>query len=268
MTRAEYLSIDALNFSSARHLLRSPAHYKAALEEPEDELKYIVGKLAHAMILEGKDLRHLYAIKPAGLSMATQVGKKWKSEQTLPILKEEDANRVPRMAEAIANHPIASGALKRCPRREVYFEIVYRGVRIKSMLDAMGGVPGRTRLIQICDIKTTTDAREHSFAKRVVDLDYDMQACWYKSMFGDPGQSDFVWIAVENFAPFAVNVFYPGGEMERSGQIKMDAAVDTYKECQRVNKWAACDSPVYSHEIRELYPPRWRTAELEGAGLI
>ena len=71
------------------------------MEESEDELKYAVAKLSHAMILEGKDLRSNFAIKPAGLNLATREGQEWKKAQTLPILKEEDANRVPRMAEAV-----------------------------------------------------------------------------------------------------------------------------------------------------------------------
>jgi hypothetical protein len=256
MTRPEYLGLPGLNFSAARQLLRSPGHFKAYLEEPEDELKYAVGKLAHAMILEGKDLRDLYAIKPAGLNLATKEGKDWKKEQLLPILKEEDANRVPRMAEAIANHPLASRALRLSAQREVVLQSSYNSVPIKGIIDALGA--------NICEVKTTADARYSAFSKRIAELDYDCQYAWYRSLKNKP----LAWIVVENHAPFAVNVFYPGADVITSGQQKMDAAITRFKICQEKDNWSTYMFGDYSHEMQEIGLPVWRIKELEGAGLL
>jgi hypothetical protein len=237
---------------------------RAYLEEPEDELKYAVGKLAHAMILEDKDLRDLYAIKPAGLSLATKEGKQWKKEQSLPILKEEDANRVPMMAVAIACHRLASKALEMCPQREVVARGTHRDVHIKGLLDAVGA--DAKQRPTICEIKTTMDARSFAFAKRVLELDYDMQAAWYMSML-EPAPA-FVWIAVESSAPYAVNVFTQTHEMLQSGVQKMEAAITRYKICQDKNSWSTYMFGDYSTEIQQLNPPRWRIEELQGAGMI
>jgi hypothetical protein len=231
-------------------------------------LKYVVGKLAHAMILEGKDLRDLYAIKPRGLNLGTKEGKAWKAEQTLPILKEEDANRVPRMADAIAAHPLASKALKKCILREQCLEGTYRGVDTKALLDAVGGGVLVGRPFSICDLKTTNDSRPYQFSKRIMELDYDFQAVFYKWMYGDHDKSDFTWIAVENFSPFTVNVFYPSYEMLQSGQAKMDAAITRYKLCQEHDNWSASMFNDYSDDIQEIAPPDWRIKELQGAGLV
>lgn len=256
MTRSEYLAMPALNFSSARHLLRSPAHYKAALEEPEDELKYVVGKLAHAMVLEQKDLRDLYAIKPRGLNLATKEGKAWKAEQTLPILKEEDANRVPRMAEAIANHDEAAKALRNSPQREVILQGGYYGVPIKGIVDAMG--------CNVIEVKTCMDSSDDAFAFHVNDLDYDAQAVWYMEL----SKKRVAWIAVENHAPYTVNFIYPSALMEASGRDKMDMMIRKYNICARSGDWSAYACGDYTKELHEIDPPYSRLKQLETAGML
>lgn len=270
MNREEYLALEGLNFSAARHILRSPAHMKAYMEEPEDELRYAVGKLAHAMILEGKDLRDLYLIQPKDIKLNTKAGKEWLAIQRRyngedkPILREEDANRIPRMAHSVAQHELASRVLRMCPKREVVVMGTYRGVTLKGIFDAIGAdAKGRGT---ICDFKTTQDARMVSFSKRVMDLDYDLQAAWYQHMFEE--DTGFVWIVIENSAPYAVNVFTPTHEMLQSGLQKLEAVITRYKICQEKQNWSTYMFGDYSTEMQQLDPPMWRIKELQAVGMI
>lgn len=274
MTRTEYLAIEGLNFSAGRHILRSPGHMRAYLEEPEDELKYAVGELAHSLVLEGEDLTDRYDIQPQDIKLNTKEGKEWdrarkgyakaKGQEPKLLIKEKDANRVPRMAESIASHDLASRILRMCPGREVIFQNKYHGIPIKGLLDAVGeDANGR---LTICDFKTTQDARMTSFSKRVMDLDYDLQAVWYQKLF--PDDTGFVWIVIENSAPYAVNVFTPTHEMLQSGLQKLEAVITRYKICQNKNNWSTYMFGGYSTEMQQLDPPMWRIKELQGAGLV
>lgn len=240
MKRSEYNAIDALNYSSIKHILTSPACFKDRREnpEPEDESKYLVGTLAHAMVLEGKDLRDMYAIKPKSMSFATKEGKAWRDAQVLPILKEDDADKVPRMAEAIANDPDASQAIKSCPMREHVAQGTLHGLHWKAMFDGLGQDATRWG---ITDIKTCIDASPRGFAKRVRDFHYDLQQELYTQLLANDkslGERPWwLWIAVESKAPFEVAVYWPDETILEAGRRKLDRAVALYRECTASGIW-------------------------------
>jgi len=239
MTTAEYRAHPALNFSLAKHLLKSPAHFKAAQDEEREETDAMrVGTLAHAMILEGKDLRDLYAIKPAGMSFATKDGKAWRDEQTLPILREEDANSIPRMAQAIVGNDYAAAVLKGCTMREMPIFATVMGVECKALLDVAGIKVGGQWLIT--DLKTCQDSDPRSFAKTVATMHYDLQAAWYCDVLwaekGLQESPDWNWIAIEKTAPF-VNRVYSAEHWMDSGREKLERVLESYKECTASGKW-------------------------------
>jgi len=253
MNVATYRQYPALNFSLAKHLLDSPAHFKAALDEEQEETDAMrIGTLAHAMILEGKDLRHLYAIKPAGMSFATKEGKEWKAAQTLPILKEEDANMIPKAAQAIADNPDAARILKQCQWREKAIVGTMYGVQCKALLDCCG-TDGKQWVIS--DLKTCQDASPRAFAKDVANRHYDLQAVWYQTLLGVVEQLEeppyWIWKAVEKSAPF-VNAVYTAEDWIESGTAKLYRVLESYKECTASGEW-----PMPFRGIQKLEKPAW-----------
>lgn len=259
MTRAEYLAIDALNYSNGKLLLKSPAAFKQALEEPEDPLRHVVGKATHGFLLEEKDPRSHFAIKPEGMSFATTEGKKWRAAQTLPILKEQEANAVLGMTEAVLNHREASRALHLCKNREVVMQGEYKGVAIKGILDAVGR--------NVIEIKTCIDASDETFGlTRAVNkpFHYDLQVVWEMEL----SKLQVAWILVENTPPHTVNFVYPGYDIIASGQQKMDIIIHKYKMCTESGDWSAYACGDFMKELHEINGPKWRIMELETAGLI
>lgn len=260
MNREEYAAIPALNWSKAKLLLRSPAHYVAGLLEPDDQDRYLVGTLVHGMVLEGKCLEGLYAVKPKGMTFASTAGKAWRDEQTLPILKEEDASRIPRMADAIACHKVARDALSHCKNRERAIVTTLSGVKVKGLLDMSGqDNDGRSGFVEI---KTTLDARPEFFAKRCCSepFHYDGQNEWYASLLSiaDGGPRPWsLWIAVEKSAPFAVACYGPDESMIDSGIEKVQDALATFKACQLSKQW-----PAYHAGIQMISAPKWRINQL------
>lgn len=261
MNRADYDKIPALNFSKAKLLLRSPSHYMAGLWEPDDPEKYAVGKLVHAMVLEGKDLRNTYVVRPKGMDYRSNAGKAWRDAQTLPIIIEGDNEKIPKMADAIAMHSVARQALSHCKDRELVVVTTMSGVKVKCMVDMSGfDADGRLGFV---DIKSTLDARPEFFAKRCASepFHYDMQNEWYGSLLVLKHQIESrpwsLWIAVESKPPFAVACYAPDETMIASGVEKMRDALTTFKACQASGNW-----PGYHLGIQLISAPRWRMNQL------
>lgn len=273
MTRSEYDAIDAVNFSTLKHINVSPAHYQAALQDqrekraldPESEegkdqrTRYIVGTLVHAMTLEGKDLRHLFAIKPKGMSFAKTDGKEWKAAQTLPIITQDEADGAPRIAQAIANDKDAREILDLCPLREHAIVVEIDGVMCKALLDGYGSDKKKIPLIP--DIKTCRDVTERGFSQAIQDRHYDFQAEWYsrlvRAKYKLEAVPEFVWIAAENKRPNTVQCFYPDADCWKSGREKVDRAFATLKECRKTGKW-----PSFGGGLKSIGVPGWRAKEI------
>ncbi len=264
MTREEYRAHPALNFSLAKHLLTSPAHFKAAQDEEQEETEAMrIGTLAHSMVLEGKDLRDLYAIKPSGMSFATKEGKAWRDAQTLPILKEEEAEGLPRMAESIAANEDAAALLRGCAQVERPILFNLHGVECKALIDLCGA--NEARMWALGDFKTATDASPRQFPKAVADRHYDMQMAWYCDGLAIVEGLEMppwcFWIAVEKKAPWLNVVYQAGAEVMESGRRKVERALTIYKECMERGEW-----PLPYRGIQPLYLPAWATAREAQAG--
>lgn len=273
LTREQYDATDAEHFSTLKHILKSPAHYQAAIQDkqekreldPESEegkeerTRYIVGTLVHAMTLEGKDLRSLFAIKPKGMSFAKTEGKIWKAEQTLPIITQDEADGAPRIAEAITKDPEAREILEQCPLREHAIVTELNGIRCKALLDGYGSDKQRMPLIP--DIKTCRDVSERAFADAIQNRDYDFQCEFYsrivRANYKLEAVPNFVWITVENKRPYSVQCYYPDTDTWKSGRQKVDQAFERLMTCRASGKW-----PNGCGGLKSIGVPGWRAKEL------
>lgn len=235
MNATEYRQHPALNFSLAKHLLDSPAHFKAAQDEDHEPSEaMMLGTLTHAFVLEDKDLRDEYALKPDGMSFATKEGKAWRDAQTKPILADEKAQRVPLCADLLAKSRTVRKMLELCPMRETPIICEFRGVEIKALLDMHSdGL--------IADFKTAQDCTKRAFARKISDYHYDMQAAWYQvahaAKYALDEPAPFYWLVVEMKQPFARAIYRASDRVIESGLEKMERAIELYKECLASGKW-------------------------------
>ena len=254
MNLKEYRAHDAVNFSTLKSILKSPAHYQAALAEDRKETPaMLMGTLAHSMILEGHSLREIAAIKPAFMSLATKEGKAWKSEfGHLPIVSTDDALSLEGMAESVRSNPHAAAMLAGCQHRETPIRATIRNVECKGLIDAAGtdGVDW-----VILDLKTTDDASPEAFARKVANYHYDMQAALYKQLLATHHQIEteptFYWLVVEKTAPYTCAV-YDSSDWITSGEDKLERALETLKDCRKSNLW-----PKPFGGINLLIRPSW-----------
>lgn len=251
MSVEEYRKYPALNFSLAKHLLDSPAHFKVAQDEEfEPTEAMMLGTITHALVLEGRDTLSDYVLKPDGMSFATKDGKAWKEAQTKPIIAEKKALKIPYAAKAISENSYAKKLLELCPNRETYFIVEYRGVKIKALIDCHGdGI--------ISDFKTAADAGENAFGNAIFDRHYDMQAVWYQTVIalvkGLESPPAWYWLACELSEPFRNEIYLQSERNYANGLAKMDYCIDQYKKCIDANEWKLPANPP-----REIETKPWQ----------
>ena len=202
-----------VNQSSLKKILKSPAHYQAALKDrflPTPAME--IGTAAHCLVLDGpKAFENSYVLQPDDVKLNTKAGKEWKAAQgRKKILKDDGKDKmwssIYGMAEQLSKidyYQITDDA-EYIKRNEVSIYWDWFGVRCKARLDSV--------LIEegiVLDLKTTASVEPDQFARKVEGLGYDFQAAFYAKAaevaYGKPFK--FVFAAVERVAPFDVQLF-------------------------------------------------------------
>ena len=197
--------------------------------------------------------------------------KDWVAQQEAAgniILTSSEYDRVIGMAMALAKHPITSRLFAR-GKAEVtvvsHDEATDTPVRcrIDWLPDDAGqdAIPLDTGEVMhpdrcIVDIKTTVDPSPDGFAKQVANLAYHVQAAWYLDLYqceGDSVRSQFVFVAVENEAPYDVGVYRVSADMLEAGRRHYMAALEKYVRAVRSGVWPGTPSEV----IATLELPKW-----------
>jgi hypothetical protein len=251
---AAYRAHNSLNYSSAKSLLKSPKHFKAALNrkfEPSQEM--IIGTYVHERVLEGKTPS--YVVRPPDLDFRTNEGKAWRDKHAgVDVLTQEDHEAVLKAWAAVEASPDAQYLLKLCPHREIGIVQHYEGVPLKGRLDAYGHDEAGKPII--LEFKTTGDTDPETWGKKAFGLRYPMQTAWYQSLLalelGLEEPPAYFWLVVETQDPFDVVIYQPPEEALEIGRAQMKHCIDTYKTCLATGKW-----PGYAKGIIQLETPIW-----------
>ena len=262
LSHADHLALEALSPSGAKDLLRSPAHYRAARDEPRPETPALrIGDATHCLSLEGRAaFNDRFAVAPDGIDRRTKAGKAdWAAfteaagERT--ILTAAEAEPVEGMADALHAHPLIPALLE-------------RGQAEVSMIwsDAETGAPckGRPDFARfddgaLLDLKTALDASPAGFTRAAFNFGYHIQAAAYREGAAALGRpiSDYLLLTVEKSPPYAAAVYRLADAPLELGRRRWREAVALYSECLERNEW-----PGYSSSIQELTLPNWAMGEL------
>lgn len=242
----QYHAANGISKSGMVKLLKSPAHYKAYLNEPKKEptKSMQIGTAVHTAILEPHLLSGTVAVRPEGIDGRTKEGKAWASENEGKILLTQDENAdITGMAKSFFSHPFCQALKgKKKAIEESIFEELPSGVVLKARPDLW---------IEdtIIDIKTTEDASEAAFSKTCANLMYHLQAAHYLDM---ADANRFVFVAIERSAPYAVNVIELDSAWIEVGKSLREKAIQILHECSVLDQW-----PAYSTETKILAMPKW-----------
>lgn len=257
--RQHYDAIEAVNFSTLKHMARSPAHYNHALTAPhEDTDALVLGRAIHLAVFEPAKFKARYVRWEGG----RRAGKEWDafcSEfRTREILRDEDYRLCLDIAAAARKDEAAAKYLSG-GRGEV--TMVWDHVR-----PALGTFPewslrckGRVDFLAqagaITDLKSTRDASPIAFGRQCASLGYVTQAAWYvdghEAATGK--RLPFVVVAVEKAPPYAVGVYRVTDEQLELGRETYRAWLDQLRICREESRW-----PSYGDGVEmDLLLPRW-----------
>jgi exodeoxyribonuclease VIII len=251
-----YLAWDAVSNSQLQQLRRSPAHYKAYIEQgSEDTPATLLGRAIHCAILEPDEFETRYvrgaigdrrtkAVKAAWDALEAQFGAEF-------VLTVENYEKCLSIREAVYDHPASMALLKGAGRHELSIVWVDKetGLTCKARLDRhvteiAGGF--------IADLKSTRDARPEPFGKSVEEHGYDVAAAHYLAGAKAVGLDalHFSHIALEKEAPFAVGCYRLIDAAIEVGEERRRELLRLLARCKRRNRW-----PALSPEIVDLTLP-------------
>lgn len=277
----EYHAWDAASNSRLTHLMRSPAHLRAYMDEPFGDTPALAfGRAAHTAILEPAVFESRYLL--AEQCNATTAKKTRCSKAgTIPllgggfvcgihgnqatardvsreILSPEDWRHCAGMRDAIHGLERAHAILGSLQHVElsVRWEDRETGVPCKARWDGYSEVAGGT----IIDLKTTVDARRHRFERSIFDYGYHRQGALYleaADAVGIPAKH-YVIIAGEKTRPYAAMLYRLDSAAIDAGSDQLRVLLRRYAECLETDTW-----PGYSGEVQDVGLPSWAWDQLE-----
>lgn len=267
----EYLSnVGAVSNSMLKLIDRSPAHLKSYIDDDsqrEQSDALIVGRAAHAMVLETDSFHKYYYCIPDDLrkltkpqikgieegrptKLAQELDDKWQHIQSeangRELIKESSLSDVSEMRNALMKIPKIKALLSIGSAEQTrFFNDQSTGITCKMRADF---VHGSTQSV-IVDYKTCEDARPEAFAKNIVKFGYDVQAAHYKQ----GGQAEYFFIvAQEKKPPFAAMLYMMTSDWLVRGEQLRRKYLNAYAECINTNNW-----PSYTSKTETLTIPRW-----------
>lgn len=252
----DYATINALNYSSLKYMMRSPKHYRWHKDHPKQPTEAMrLGAATHTVMLEPH--------KADGFVIYEGIrrGKAWEEfcsqNQDKQILTKSQSEYLVNMCVALRKSPIAMRYLEAPGPTEVV--MVWRdkaaGVVCKGRMDKLATVDGRRYIV---DLKTTRDARPFKFGNEAYRLGYHIQDAmycggyWY--LHGEI--LPIVTIAIENVAPYDVVVYSVPDDVMQKGQDDYALLVKRLLECELLNEW-----PGEYEQEQQLSLPTWAYGE-------
>jgi hypothetical protein len=256
-TFQDYLDAPGLNFSTLKHIEKSPKHYLAALTTSRTTKAMQLGQAVDALTLS--DLDRDAVLESFGVVVYPEArrGNKWKLFQAANegqiIVTEPEIATALAMRNAIHDDPVASALLDGAGFQVPLYWRAH-GVALKGRVDAL--TP--TALI---DLKTTRHIGPRAFASDAAKMLYHAQLGLYASgVEAITGQWPTAHIvAVENIPPFDVVVYDLDEDDLVRGLRRVEGWIARWKEASASDYWPG----VGDGKRQRLVLPDWAASSGE-----
>ena len=253
MSRAEYDRLPGVNWSTLKHMGRSPAQYQHAVTSPAqrdtDALKR--GRATHHAVFEPELFRSTYVVWDGG----TRRGKEWDAFRArnagLEILTDDMHTDVLAIAAAVRSSTMAAKYVSGGKSEQSLAWLDREsGLDCKGRVDFIAATGGGV----IVDLKTCRDSSPSGFGRQVAQLEYHAQAaCYSDGHLAMTGQElPYVLVAVEVTAPYVVQVYRIHGDILDAGRNRYRELLGKVAACRKSNSW-----PGYFETEADLALPRW-----------
>lgn len=256
---ADYRREIGENQSYLKHILVSPAHYKAAKARRFPvTVNMEVGSALHCKALEGDiEFNSRFIQKPEDIAFNTKEGKEWKlAHKGQTILAKQDWENVHGMAESLLRldwfNPDQTD-YRKYNELSIYWDS--DSIPCKGRLDRL--VIEEDSLL-VLDLKTTDSVDPMIFQKKVIGgMNYIFQAAWYAEAaslaFDKPAR--FIFIAIERAEPWTTAIYEISEETMLEGTAQIKQARQILKKCLDSKQWP---KPEIPYNVLEL-PPWYRS---------
>ena len=246
MPAAQYHAVEALSKSMMSKILKSPAHYKASLDEYQEPTKSMqMGTAIHTAVLEPQLYSQVVAVIPPDIDGRNKEGKAWKEahKSRIHLTHAEDID-VQGVANSVRRHPFWDIIhLNHKIEASVFAQDEQTGLALKARPDLW--IEDHT----LVDVKTTDDATPEGFIRTIGSFGYHIQAAHYMAM---TGTENFIFVAVERKAPYAIGIYKLDAEWLQAGENLRRKAISTLHECRALDSW-----PAYPTATQTLSCPKW-----------
>lgn len=254
----EYRKAEGINAGLLCNFQPTPAHFKAKWDAGDKETdSLLIGRLVHAIVLEGAKLESLISVAPEGMKFNVKAGIDWKKEHAPGgnYLTFDEGQRVNGMVKALFGNSEVWNRLKICRTElSVFVDDPVFNVRRKIRVDAlprgsMQSVSGDQLLKTyrpIFDMKKCQSVSDYDFGNDVLTYGYHIRAAFYldtyNMAFPNDARDEFHLIAVEEKAPHAVRIFEVDFDSIETGRREYKRRLATYLECKKNDAWPAYDA--------------------------
>lgn len=249
---ADYLAIDAVNWSLLRELRKSPKHYHHRATEPREDADVLrLGRAAHAAVFEPERFTVDYTVWTEG----RRAGKAWDQFETaalargVTVLTAAQYEKACRIRNAVNAHPVAAAYLRSAGEAER--TITWTDPKTKRACKArLDWVTQQS----IVDLKTSRSIVERQFATAVATYGYHCQLAFYRAGWKAVTGQELaaILIAVESEPPHDVAVFRLDDDALTAGAEEVAELLDKLKDCESAGQFPG----RYPREV-ELQLPRW-----------
>jgi hypothetical protein len=264
MDFAEYLKIDAVNYSTLKEMRKSALHYHYRINHPrEDSTRLALGRASHTAVFEPDRFALDYAV----WSGDRRAGKAWDefcaAHRSQTIIKLDEYATCLAIRDAVRAHPVAGPLLAAGkPEQTITWTDERTGLPCKARLDWRTSDPA-----VLADLKTTFDIDADRFASTVARMGHHVQLAFYRRGCRANGIDPSVKIiAVEATPPHEVAVFAVDEDTLYAGDEECDDLLSRVAAGRFSGLW-----PGRYLEEQSLILPAWAFNEeqdADGLGLI
>lgn len=263
-----YRNVRALNWSTLKHIAKSPKHYRHKLHNPSpDSAAYRLGRATHAAILEPDRFASDWTVYGG-----RRAGKAWQDfrqeNQGLEVLNDREHEQATLMAKHVQESPSCAARLEDgWAERSIFWAEEVAGfaepVGMKARLD---WVYRDGDSFVLLDVKTARDITPRVFGSAAGRYLYHGQIAHYlaglqRIVGGAPVRAEL--LVVETEQPYDCGVFKLDAAAIECGALRRAQMLTRLAECQAADHW-----PGVLDEPQWLELPEWELSILDDADVV
>lgn len=216
--------------------------------EPNQTEAMLFGQAFEDMLQRPREWSSLYAVKPAGMKFSTKEGKAWKESCKLPVLAEEDVEKMREMVESIEENETAL-ALMRASEQQVTLRSdswsPIPGLQSRPDYFSSDGCLESGFQPFTLDLKSTIILNKLTSGRGVIQHGYHRQAAIARELMPTSLSRHFL-LAVEKCTPHRCQVIEVGCDWLDAGWRWCEAALARLAKCYETGEWPRVEQEMVS----------------------